>query len=1235
MAEGFVDNSVGDFTFIDYDTIKTRDGQRLRIGGIAAPEVWNWTEEGVTLPQPGGELAASNAAALARDGGFTNIIYTGEEDNNDRPIVRLLNTEGVDFSDKSYSEGIIATDDFTDDRGRKLYRQGQTTRFINSARGIPEDLNDPWTWARNERFEQDRINIETLKKNNISILKPKAVDEAEWKQYQDAFGDFNPFKKGDVQYHTLGAKYDNTAISPMSTGWDSAVLSMKEGLRGVNAAFNDVMDDEGRWHLNEERALVFQNKQGELPTFIHRFGDIESISDVGNYLAGLTGQMSPYLLVIMGSAVGASLLTPAAVPILAVGALSITPMALIYAGQTYSEMEGSMDEKSAAAAYTAGIIMSTLDRLGLKGLMSAAQVLTKNSEKEIAKVLFQEEVKLGNKQITRESALEQVRRYLRGDAAALTKSLQGLVPLPLTKKLIAKQLAADASYGLSREGITELGQELTQYGTAVAFSEKEFDKDELYDRGANALVGGAIMGTMVSPVLATPQAIQQRRRLRQQFEIDKNQPKKRWVDTETGELIDSREISGESFLRSWYEKMKTISDNPKVNKNRIQTKEKEFIDYDKLKADEANKLKNKGIWEWIKDIPDNFAWRPMEYYWKLPMAKKVNKVMEAMIAYYSPTNQDTVGDWNLWTQEEMLKDTGRRTVDDAIVLGRRMHGLRNTAKNRNFIHSELVRIAREGAKNEDERQLIGQINDLVRFLKVDIMEKIAGQKVSDESFNAEILLNLNRPSKKAVKKAAAEFKKLLMEGPDKKTQAEADALYNNLMDAGEGLAWHEAKPALGIKDVNPASFPSIYGKAANDPFRIPGMEKFNGKDGMANLQDIVREVVRNALVIAKVGNKGDIIKTFLAGAARDAGTDWEPKVAANMISAVEIWMGNYNPIKSRKLRNLQANMSSFNLVTILGTGGPAQLPEPIAALLGRISKGQGGKTLVEDLRGMAAEMAKHYSTSNAEIFSRFWKGTGLKTTSSWTEARKRFTAGGRMGIQYGVLGQQGFRKEDIAASRLRAAVGMTFVTVSGIKIITDMSRLMAGYIGNDAIMHYLDVLDSFYEPNLQMTEKVKEAYDMLAETRMPPMEVLKLYKEFKRDIIEKNVEKNWDWGDPKSFKELEGIMVSSKSYQKLVRWLDKGRHQWVDNSLANPNPSSKSRVSHDPHLALLFQFRGFIITMFATVVPRLIKRAMSGNPNQDFNAIVIIAGLIAMGFLALLIRRGTTVANIVIMKPLN
>jgi len=82
-------------------------------------------------------------------------------------------------------------------------------------------------------------------------------------------------------------------------------------------------------------------------------------------------------------------------------------------------------------------------------------------------------------------------------------------------------------------------------------------------------------------------------------------------------------------------------------------------------------------------------------------------------------------------------------------------------------------------------------------------------------------------------------------------------------------------------------------------------------------------------------------------------------------------------------------------------------------------------------------------------------------------------------------------------------------------------------------------------------------------------------------------------------------MVSSKSYQKLVRWLDKGRHQWVDNSLANPNPSSKSRVSHDPHLALLFQFRGFIITMFATVVPRLIKRAK--KPIAIRPAIITIA----------------------------
>ena len=56
----FIDNSAGDFYFIDYDTIKQGDTS-YRIAGVAAPEVEIWTDEGLKKAQPGGEFAAYQA----------------------------------------------------------------------------------------------------------------------------------------------------------------------------------------------------------------------------------------------------------------------------------------------------------------------------------------------------------------------------------------------------------------------------------------------------------------------------------------------------------------------------------------------------------------------------------------------------------------------------------------------------------------------------------------------------------------------------------------------------------------------------------------------------------------------------------------------------------------------------------------------------------------------------------------------------------------------------------------------------------------------------------------------------------------------------------------------------------------------------------------------------------------------------------------------------------------------
>ena len=169
----------------------------------------------------------------------------------------------------------------------------------------------------------------------------------------------------------------------------------------------------------------------------------------------------------------------------------------------------------------------------------------------------------------------------------------------------------------------------------------------------------------------------------------------------------------------------------------------------------------------------------------------------------------------------------------------------------------------------------------------------------------------------------------------------------------------------------------------------------------------------------------------------------------------------------------------------------------------------------------------------------------------------------------------------------------------------------------------MDVLDGYLgytlnekgdlvpDSNKKMSVYVKNSWDMLSETRIPPLHTLKLWKKMKDDVNKKY--RGLDFSNPDHFAAIEKEIA--ENHKELKELMDVGRKQWVDNSLANPGAATKSRVSNDPHYALLFQFRGYILTFAASIVPRLVKRAISKNPNVDLNAITTMAGLIAMGFL--------------------
>lgn len=1226
MAEPLVDfenDYTNGMTLLDYDTIK-QDGVRKRIEGLYAPEIQQLGGDAVKQGSPGGQLAYSQAKELIDAGGFHNIVERGYSDDHDRPIIRLRNNEGEDYTDKSYLEGVIVPDGFSDDRARELYARGQSARAAAKARGVPENPNDPWTKARNERLNYQETNTLIKELTDTPIGKQKAFNEAEWAAAQGAYGDFNPYTKGDVLFHTPGARFDGTAVSSAGAGWDRGWASIGEGIDGLSSVYYDFIGDEGEWLISEERAAAnIAENQESIPSFIDSVGNIKSLSDFGSYAAGLFGQTTPYLIGIAGTAATASLLAPAAIGASGALALGTLPIAFVYAGQTYNDMEGkNPSEKNASLALGIGAGMAALDRIGLKGLMEGTDILRKEAKEQIAEAYAKNGVRtIGTPgfpltvdvPITIEEARAAVEQAFRFGTKGIVEGARGAVKFKMTKAAIGKQALADAKHGLSRESITELGQETLGYGGSVLGSEKEWDTSEYGDRALNALIGGGLAGAGISPVLGTPGAIQDFRRIKQRYELSPNQDLGP-TEIEADDVLDIANEEADAL-----DNIAATTTTPAGSET--QTRRVEDVTKEAAKHGEDNKMSNKGIVQWIKDIGVNFVSRPMEWYTKSSIHKtlgemKEGRVAQSLIVLFAPTNKDTKAGNAIWNKENTYFGDVELAVNDLLSNASLIIGTdTNSKKGRVATTNKIVKWMQDRKENENnidpEARAVLDAIDNVATLISDQYYKESGKRLK---ITGEDLIKNRNPDSNIIRDNVDDVRRLLMEGGNKMTAKEADEIINDLLTHREGLSTEGAKKRLSIEDVMPSNPARRF---TNNPFNVPGMEKYLSQDIFEDIKDSGREIMHTALVAKYVGHKGVKLKRLIAqvkgGVIREGGVEaWNPKFSHDIIAAAEIWMGVYKPIESDRLRGLQANVTFVNLNTLLGTGGPAQAPELVGAFLGRISLAQGGKALIETLRGAAYDVMKHYSTSGREIMSRYWTGTGLNPSSMWSAGRRRHVKSGWSGIRYGSIGQQGFDAEEINASKLRASVATAFVTLTGIKPVTDISRIVSEGIGNDAVFHYLDILDTFHRPGQPMTKEVREAYEMLSDTRIPPIKVLELYQAMKEKAANK-FGKNIDW-------HMDDVQDLVSEHVELAKYLDMARTQWVDNALANPSPGTKSRPTFDPHLTLLFQFRGFIITFAASVLPRLIKRATSGNPNQDVQAITILAGLVAMGFLGQMLK---------------
>ena len=468
--ETFRDKKNNSFLLLDGDTAADTNGNKLRIGNVNAREVDKIIEKegGIEFKQGqiGGEAQAKAIAKAIREGGFNDIEYTGEYDDYDRQIINLRNDKGESIENKLISSGITEVTPYTSEEAIVAKRERE---LYEAAFGKEEDpLNDLGDEIRNN-----------IARSGI-VFKDKAINEKF----------YDPEIHSGVRYRDVERTLDNKAIGfsgNVETSWDQGWDGVKEGLWGYLEGIGQVTGSDMIQNLGEAGVRNARLRMADAPEIILDYQEVDDVWDGFTWAMNNAVMSAPYLVATFGAAAAAVPATLVAGPVVG-GLTAIAPIATIYAGHTWNEMEGEKGIPQFLAATSAGVAASMVERLGMKALINPADILSKKGVNR----LVSSYAKKNN--VSNAAARNIVLKTAKEEQASMARSLLRMRPSDIAK-FTGVGAARAAGFGALTEGGTEIVQEGIQAATAGLMSDKDYTQDELVNRFINAGLAGGVLGS--------------------------------------------------------------------------------------------------------------------------------------------------------------------------------------------------------------------------------------------------------------------------------------------------------------------------------------------------------------------------------------------------------------------------------------------------------------------------------------------------------------------------------------------------------------------------------------------------------------------------------------------------------------------------------------------------------------------------------------------------------------------
>ena len=1174
-------------TFADGDTLRNKEGNLLRIQGLEAAEIAKATGQGIAPGTAGGSAATNTIISLANKYGFNNVQYLTNPDGSPmmdatgtRQMVRIKDAAGRDFTEQASRYDINQVGKYSTENEILAAQLG----MAENASKLDEPLSD-WEkgsqaieqatlneMSREQGFKQTALNEVALSRLNA----PRQPGES-LAMYANRMDKANKFITAGVQVRNLDRTLENKAVNPLSESFDVGLTGVIEGMYGVaemtgNKTGWDWLENIGEAGIAKQRNYLSTKPELKLSALkpvldnqgnvIGNEWDIDSLGTFFEYLGNNAAISLPY----MGITVAGTMASPFT------GGLSLLAPVATYTGQTWNEMEGDSENKSASLAIASGVTQAALDRLGLQALIGGASILKKETRDAAVKAI-----------VTRDGVSEEVAKNMVANATRLevanfAGAASQVAKDQLKARNVLRSLLGSSAKGLAGEATTEAAQEAAGYMAAVVGSDKTFDAIEMQERLINATIAGGTLGAGFALPGVT-------------YDVGA------WTDVAVRQAPDEQKrlsFAGRNAEEEQqkFGRIKSIIELNQDTSSSLKNRKAPASTFEDKKMSAKQTDLQRTIFGQVKD-----AWQSIPALWRGSTRfifneglQNSSRSMRILADMFGGNLQRTFSGSNFENNKHHLLTEYRNMVKSPAEYAQAA-GLKavNQPEISRIVNKFSQWLGDKTGSNVDfdtlpddlkqHRSWLTQYYNEVSVLSDKLYndQNAAAQrnnKVLSLGYVTNYLFKYKSFSKANIEKNREGFIQKLMDNYNY-SRADAVELTTNILNQDTLVSEQDTF------NVGKGKFiPAAHRRRTLNLSENPEFNEFMESDVFVNMSNASKSASRYITYQDFLGDNNEKINELLNQAIEEGvPAEQVNKVASQMQDYLDAESGNYKRLKNQTLANIQKNLGIWTTVAGLPLATLSSFVELAITTIG-LPQGMvfttirnAGKEMAEALWGTM--MDPRFNSTNRQV--------GKETRQA-------------------NIKRLGFFDWDVGAAQSVGATENThasrhlldkYFKIIGLQQWTDYTRSIRASIADDFILNHLStIMDYRFDTSGKpKTNDIQESEEHLRNLGIN---------------IDRLIEM-----------QLSRTAWTPEISAEFDRMMNEATFNFVNMAIALPGTANRPLFYQNQHLALFTQFQGFIGTFTANQIPKMwgeyIKR---GTPAMKYNAFAVMATMLLLGFVS-------------------